>query len=347
MEFNFIVNPETGRRVSIHGKTGKKVLRNYLQTGGAMRSGSRIPSDQYCQDGGSIRGSSRIPSDQYCQKGGNKCRQYRKTKDPKCGEQFGCKWVVKKGCLESESVAPIKASPVLKKVVKTSSSSKKSCKSYKKTKSPKCEEQSGCHWVKGQGCQDDDEEGYYDDSLTTAQRKQGLKAIADINKMWKTMKKIGNKVHGNDVYYMEDPEHWRVPPSSLLESNNVFDLSALKKQRDLTQEDLIHAQAELAAYNDAKKATSKPRAPMRSSAQIENSGKKVKTTTTKKHGKSKRLSAGTYYRTHGNDTTLGDKCNIRQSSPPEYKCMTKTKSGVARWGKCPTNTQICKEDEYR
>ena len=48
----------------------------------------------------------------------------------------------------------------------------------------------------------------------------------------------------------------------------------------------------------------------------------------------------------GNDITLGDKCNIRQSTPPEYKCMTKTKSGVARWGKCPTNTQICKEDEY-
>ena len=42
MEFNYIVNPETGRRVSIHGKTGQKVLRNYLQAGGAMRSGSRI-----------------------------------------------------------------------------------------------------------------------------------------------------------------------------------------------------------------------------------------------------------------------------------------------------------------
>ena len=46
MEFNYIVNPETGRKVSIHGKTGQKVLRNYLQAGGAMRSGSRIPADQ-------------------------------------------------------------------------------------------------------------------------------------------------------------------------------------------------------------------------------------------------------------------------------------------------------------
>ena len=29
-EFQYIVNPESGRKVSIHGKTGKKVLKNYL-----------------------------------------------------------------------------------------------------------------------------------------------------------------------------------------------------------------------------------------------------------------------------------------------------------------------------
>ena len=29
-EFQFIVNPESGRKVSIHGKTGQKVLKNYL-----------------------------------------------------------------------------------------------------------------------------------------------------------------------------------------------------------------------------------------------------------------------------------------------------------------------------
>ena len=30
MLFNYIVNPESGRRVSIYGKTGKRVLGNYL-----------------------------------------------------------------------------------------------------------------------------------------------------------------------------------------------------------------------------------------------------------------------------------------------------------------------------
>ena len=371
MEFNYIVNPETGRRVSIHGKTGQKVLRNYLQAGGAMRSGSRIPPEQYCQNGGAMRSSSRIPPEQYCQnggamrsssrippeqycqKGGNKCKSYRKTKDPKCEEQAGCKWVVRQGCLESEVSAPVrvaptkivKASPSPKKVVKASSS-KKPCKSYKKTKEPKCEEQPGCHWVTGHGCQDDVEEEHFDDSLTAAQRREGLKAVSDINKMWKTIKKISKEVHGNEFYYMEDPEHWRVPPSVLLESNNVFDLNSLKKQRDLTQEDLESAQAALKAYKAAKKEASKPRAPMRPSSQIENTGKKVKVTTTKTHGKSKRLSAGTYYRSHGNDATLGDMCNIRQSTPPEYKCITKTKSGVARWGKCPSDPKPCKESEY-
>ena len=29
-EFQYIVNPESGRKVSIHGKTGQKVLKNYL-----------------------------------------------------------------------------------------------------------------------------------------------------------------------------------------------------------------------------------------------------------------------------------------------------------------------------
>ena len=35
MEFNYIVNPKTGRKVSIYGKTGQKVLNNYMQAGGA------------------------------------------------------------------------------------------------------------------------------------------------------------------------------------------------------------------------------------------------------------------------------------------------------------------------
>ena len=49
-KFEFIVNPETGRRVNVNGKIGRKVLNNYVnQLGGAIRAGSRIPSSQYLQ----------------------------------------------------------------------------------------------------------------------------------------------------------------------------------------------------------------------------------------------------------------------------------------------------------
>lgn len=39
MNYNLITNPRTGRRVSIHGKTGKKIIKNYVkayQMGGAV-----------------------------------------------------------------------------------------------------------------------------------------------------------------------------------------------------------------------------------------------------------------------------------------------------------------------
>ena len=261
MEFNYIVNPESGRRVSIYGKTGQRVLRNYLQAGGAMRSGSRIPPNQYCHNGGAMRSGSRIPPQQYCQNGGNKCKQYKKTKEPKCEEQDGCKWVVRQGCLEDEVHVPL--SPEPKRVTKTTvpkpKSSRKNCKAYKKTREPKCEEQDGCYWVTNEGClnrmSDSDEESHY------------------------------------------EPE------------------------------------------------PVKPRAPMRASADVKKTGKRVKTTTTKKHGKTQRLSAGEYYRNYGQDSTLGDRCNIRQDG--EYKCMTKTKTNVARWGKCPSDYNLCKDEEYR
>ena len=37
MNFNYIINPETGRKVSIHGKTGKKVLKTYSQLAGSSK----------------------------------------------------------------------------------------------------------------------------------------------------------------------------------------------------------------------------------------------------------------------------------------------------------------------
>ena len=46
MEFNYIVNPESGKKVSIYNRTGKKVLRNYIKyfekVGGKKKSKKNI-----------------------------------------------------------------------------------------------------------------------------------------------------------------------------------------------------------------------------------------------------------------------------------------------------------------
>ena len=83
--------------------------------------------------------------------------------------------------------------------------------------------------------------------------------------------------------------------------------------------------------NKPKKSAKKPRKPMRASKDVKSTGKALKTVTTKKHGKTERLSAGEYYRNHGMDRTIGDVCDIRMDG--EYKCLLTTKSGVARWAK--------------
>ena len=80
-----------------------------------------------------------------------------------------------------------------------------------------------------------------------------------------------------------------------------------------------------------KVSVKKPRKAMRSSKKVKSHGKTVKTVTTKAHGTTQRLSAGEYYRNHGMDRTIGDRCDIRQNG--EYKCLLTTKSGVARWAK--------------
>merc|ERR1711871_316907 len=76
-----------------------------------------------------------------------------------------------------------------------------------------------------------------------------------------------------------------------------------------------------------KSPAKKPRKAMRASKNVKSHGKTVKTVTTIAHGKSQRLSAGEYYRNHGMDRTIGDRCDIRRDG--EYKCLLTTKSGVA------------------
>ena len=43
MEFNYIINPKTGRKISIYGGIGKNVLKNYITF---LRGGRRIESQK-------------------------------------------------------------------------------------------------------------------------------------------------------------------------------------------------------------------------------------------------------------------------------------------------------------
>ena len=80
-----------------------------------------------------------------------------------------------------------------------------------------------------------------------------------------------------------------------------------------------------------KTAPKKARKPMRASKNVSPKGKMVKKVKTKKHGTTARLSAGEYYRTHGTDAALGDRCDIRKNN--EYKCLLKRSNGTAYWAK--------------
>lgn len=57
----------------------------------------------------------------------------------------------------------------------------------------------------------------------------------------------------------------------------------------------------------------------------------VKVTKTKTHGTTKRLSASEYYREHGLDRAIGDRCDIRKNG--EYKCLLKKKNNSPYWAK--------------
>ena len=49
--YKYIINPKTGRKVAVNGRLGRKILQKYLQTGGFIRSGSRILKNKKHQKG--------------------------------------------------------------------------------------------------------------------------------------------------------------------------------------------------------------------------------------------------------------------------------------------------------
>lgn len=129
-KFEFIVNPETGRRVNVNGKIGRKVLNNYVnQLGGAIRAGSRIPSSQYLQDGGHDGPCGVKASSGRCAKSASWDRvncalrngRCVKNKSPKKAAKKAVKKMVKKG----KTVHPKKLKEVGARVTKPRKSAKK------------------------------------------------------------------------------------------------------------------------------------------------------------------------------------------------------------------------------
>ena len=86
------------------------------------------------------------------------CKKFKKTVNPKCDNQPGCKWVPGKGkgCLPVENTNKSMDTDKSKNTDKEENKpvSKVNCKKFKKTVNPKCNNQPGCKWVpgKGKGC---------------------------------------------------------------------------------------------------------------------------------------------------------------------------------------------------
>uniref|UniRef100_A0A6C0M0S2 Uncharacterized protein n=1 Tax=viral metagenome TaxID=1070528 RepID=A0A6C0M0S2_9ZZZZ len=106
--FEVIRNPETGRNVSIYGKIGQGILRNYVvQLGGHIRSGSIIPSPEpYDMKGGVSVRKTGPKSFKSSQKKVIKMVKKGKTVHPSKLKKSGVKVATKGGAIRSGSILP-------------------------------------------------------------------------------------------------------------------------------------------------------------------------------------------------------------------------------------------------
>ena len=135
------------------------------------------------------------------------CNSYKKFKSPKCEEHEKCEWVKKQG--KKQGYCKNKSKKLSKKLSKKSmrstlelpprkSSKKSNCKKYKKNKSPKCNEQSNCKWVKKQG----NKIGYCKSSTKSKSSKKSSKKYSK-KTLDKDIKKMENKLKISDEKYQE------------------------------------------------------------------------------------------------------------------------------------------------
>ena len=106
--FEVIRNPETGRNVSIYGKIGQDILRNYvIQLGGHIRSGSVMPSPEpYDMKGGVSTRKTGPKSFKNKQTKVTKMIKKGKTVHPSKLKKNGVKVPTKGGAIRSGSILP-------------------------------------------------------------------------------------------------------------------------------------------------------------------------------------------------------------------------------------------------
>ena len=73
-----------------------------------------------------------------------------KSPPPGCNGVEGCKWIPKIGCLDDNDKT-IQYEMDKKNIKIVSQKNNKSCKTFKKNKPPKCNDQEGCKWIEKQG----------------------------------------------------------------------------------------------------------------------------------------------------------------------------------------------------
>jgi hypothetical protein len=255
-----IINPMTGRKVSIYGNLGRSILNNYIQTGGGKPCVYNSNTGR-CRNGG---------------------------KDDK-DDPVNCKRKIpgddKSLCLITEAAKTKKSAAK----PRAAAAAKPRVAAAAKPRTPAAAKP----------------------KAAAAKRKSpAFKSVALAARAGIRMRKDANRhVRFDDVAAAPKKAAPKKAPKKAAPAKKGAALSPLRKKN------------EGAGKNPPpKKAAPAKKVAALSPVRGEKDGPKTKVRTTKTHGTTEPLSAGTYYRKHG-ELGINTRCNIRASNPKEYKCL--------------------------
>ena len=320
--YEYIVNPVSGRKVSVFNKLGQSIIKNYLnQSGGFIRGDIRMP------------GCDAYVSTHPLQEGGGKCKKFRKTIKPKCNKQSGCQWVTKKGCLEDDVRNSSNNAPSTPKPTKATPKKTTSTTRIGFSLGSPCTSDADCEPELSRYGDDN----FYNETICSERTKKCTRwmdydgqeegkrrrALAPVQRptVTRTGRAYRHNAEEEDVAQFncefEDNRGKECPFEGTYSQVEEHEKSC-SYNPEIQVEETKRATA-------PKKATSKPTVVATSGPSF------VKKVTTKGKGTTQRLSAGEYYRRHGKDDSIGNICDIRQDG--DYMCMLKRKNGTPYWAK--------------